>query len=304
MSVGNIPGAVPKYDKVKALMEAAPDLIIPKATVQAYNPRAIYPRYMIKAKGGNADALVVSANNKDQFFSSCAADADRPVKIPILVCDAQWDPYGNSSSLSFRRRIEASELPANIAVDKRVLDPPLQGGNLIVSGTWTALAYNAKTNNWDLKGAENSPFAAGDIDIDPNRPDTKHIRIKLPAAFPEDATHLIIRNISVQGAASYLGEYSPRTKKILVVHNPDAPIDSVNSIVHEVGHAFNQVPEGSVDGVPAHPIQKNKGQGNHCHYLDDKCVMFDAGRPDGYSINKFCEKCHPHVLVQDMSKLK
>jgi hypothetical protein len=285
-------------------MEAAPDLSIPKATVQGYNPQAIYPRYMIEANGGNADALVVSDNNKGQFFSSCAADADRPVKIPILVCDAQWDPDGNSSSIDLTGRVDASVLPANIAIDKRVLDPPLQGGNLIVSGTWTALALNPVTNKWDRKGAANSPFAAGDIDIDPNRSDTNEIRIKRPAAMPGDATHLIIKSISVQGAASYLGEYSPSTKKILVVHDPNQPIDSVNSIVHEVGHAFNQVPKGSVDGVPAHPIQVDLGQGNHCRHLTDKCVMFDSGRPDGYSLNEFCEKCHPHVLVEDMAKLK
>ena len=56
--------------------------------------------------------------------------------------------------------------------------------------------------------------------------------------------------------------------------------------------------------MPKHPKQLNaKNQGNHCRNLTDKCVMYDSGPIKG-SLNRYCDMCHPYMLVQDMSTTK
>jgi len=305
----NAPGfgpAVGQYERVKADMQACPELQVTRTTVDGFNPKAIYPMYMVRVNGGPNDALVVSDTNKAQFFTGFAAEADKPIKVPILVCDAQWDPDGDSGLED--RDEPASSFPLDILMDKRVLNPPLQGGDLLVSGSWEAKDWDASANSGagDWVNPRNGNLSNADLSINANRDDLNKVKVALPAGVgPTTAqTRVWIENLSVQGANDFLGESF--NQRILAVYESDTQLkrdDFQNTIVHELGHAFHQVLHGApATGIPAHPIQVDMGQGNHCRQETDKCVMYDSGPIVG-SHNRYCDICHPYLLVQDMSNI-
>src|SRR5690606_28552038 len=74
-----------------------------------------------------------------------SADPSRPVEVPIVVCDAQWDAGGNSAAVT-SPAVPASAFPIELATDKLMIDPPLQGGDLLVSGTWVAGDWDPAAN--------------------------------------------------------------------------------------------------------------------------------------------------------------
>jgi hypothetical protein len=272
------------------------------------NPQAIYPRHMVVLNGGNADALVVSDSNKDQFFNDFKAEAKKPIKIPLLICDAQWDEGGDSAGVD--QTLTPADFPRNIATDKLVLNPPLQGGDLLVSGDWTAAERDpdpAKAGTPDeWQNVRNGSLTNADVSVDPNRDHLRKVRVALPAGVGATtaATKVWLQNLVIQGAdGPYLGEYDPGTKRILAVYDPTEPVDFQNTIAHELGHAFHQVmePGATPAGIPAHPNQY-LSKGSHCNKHTDKCLMYQSG-PIAGSLNRYCEVCHPYVLVEDMSKL-
>ncbi|MBP8307703.1 MAG: hypothetical protein KAY46_10590 [Burkholderiaceae bacterium] len=316
--------AMDQYEPLRAEFTQHTDLVIPRATADGFNPKAIYKRYMIEVNGGQKDAIVVSDTNKAQFFTTFAAQGDKPNMIPVMVCDAQWDPAGNTKAARCPAR-RKNAFPVDIDADVDgdgfgVLDPPLQGGNLLISGTW-------KARNWDdtLKGGKggwgptrSGPLAAGDVDINPARDSLTKVRVRLPDAANADHTTVAwIEDLIVAKANIYLGESF--NKRILAVYDPKEKVDFQNTIAHEVGHAYAQVmypgatsPHGRAVPVqartgplkvPEHPNARDRKQGNHCRHLVNMCVMYDSGPTKG-SMNKFCPVCHPYLLVVDMSVTK
>lgn len=304
----NAPGfgpAVGQYERVRADMQDAGNLDVTRATVNGFNPQAIYPMYMVRLNGGGGDALVVSDTNKAQFFAGFTAEVDKPIKVPILVCDAQWDAGGNSAAVTVSN-IPASSFPRDVATSKLVLNPPLQGGDLLVSGTWKAAEWNAATGAW--VNSRNGNLSNADLTINQTRDDLKKVTVNLPAGVGATTaqTKVWIQNLVVQGAnGPYLGESF--NQRILAVYESDTQLkrdDFQNTIVHELGHAFHQVlPGAPATGIPPHPIQVDVGQGNHCRQEINKCVMYDSGPIVG-SHNRYCDICHPYLLVQDMSNIK
>jgi len=295
-----------QYARIKSTMKKADNLDVTRATVNGFNPQAIYPKYMIKVNGGAGDALVVSDTNKNQFFTGYTPEDDKPIKIPILVCDAQWDAKGNTAPWTSSVLTSGSFASLNVETGKEIIDPPLQGGGLYVSGTWEA-AESDGSGGWINHRSGN--LSDADLSIDPGRNSLSKVKVGLPAGVgPVTAdTRITINNLAVKGAASYLGESF--NHRILAVYNDSTELDKAdfqNTIAHEIGHAFHQVikgdPAGGVAGIPKHPIQKDLGQGNHCRYKTDKCVMYDAGPIKG-SLNRYCEKCHPYLLVTDFSHI-
>ena len=301
-------GAIGQYKTIKVDMVKATDLDVTRATVNGYNPQAIYPRYMIELNGGNGDALVVSDKNKKQFFTTFAKDAEKPNMVPILVCDAQWDPDGDTSGQSPEGK--ATSFPVSINFDKKLISPPLQPGDLVKTGKWQAAEWDAAANagkgGWT--NVRKGKVANGDVSIAPGRGSLFAAQIAVPAGAGATTaeTHVWITDLILRGADDFLGESFQ--KKILAVFDPKEPADFQNTIAHELGHAYHQIiegdPAGGVAGVPKHPKQLNaKNQGNHCRNLTDKCVMYDSGPIKG-SLNRYCDMCHPYMLVQDMSTTK
>jgi hypothetical protein len=297
--------AAGQYTRVKAEMKQATDLTVLRATVNGYSPQAIYPKYMVQVNGGTNEILLVSDTNKGQFFSGFTAAKDKPNMIPILVCDAQWDPTKQESARSFSK-LRTSRFPLAVDVGKKVLSPPLQGAGLalLVSGKWRA----AEKNGASWANDRNGDLLATDIEIDPSRDSLQKIKVKLPSGVGATTakTRVWLTNLVVHCANSYLGESFQ--KRILAVYEPSNPEDFQNTIVHELGHAYSQViqndPAGGVTGIPAHPAQLDAAhQGNHCRVLVNKCVMYDSGLPAGQSDNRYCDVCHAYLLVQDMKTI-
>jgi len=291
--------AAQNYDLVKAEMVGAPDVNVTRATVNAMNPRAIYPRYMIEVNGGNADALVVSDTNKGQFFGGVAAAADKPVKFPVLICDAQWDA-GRNSGVVPAINMPATAFPVDLATSELVIDPPLQPGALLVAGTWQAAEPNPAGGWMNIRGGN---LAAGDVGVNPARASLRHVRVNLPAALAgvTPQTRVIVSGLVVQGAdGPYLGEYSRATGRLLSVYDSTQARDFQNTITHELGHALHQVADGPASGLPAHP-HRYASQGHHCRHGGNICVMYESG-PIAASLDRYCDDCHPYLLVQDMSR--
>lgn len=293
-----------QYDRVKATFKRTDsDVVLSQATVGAMKPPAIYPKYMVYVNGGNVDAVVVSDTNKAQFFKSVKSEADKPVKIPIIVCDAQWDPGGSSGAISSGAL--AANFPLAVDMGTLVIDPPLQGGDLFVSGTWRARDPDG-SGGWTNE--RSGSLAKGDVFVDPGRTGLQHVAVRVPAGVaPVAGTRISIRNLVVKGAnGPYLGEYSSKTKRILSVYDQSSAADMAdfpNTLVHEIGHSFNQVKHVQDEGVPNHPNQMDLGQGNHCRTATNKCVMYDSG-PIAGSYSRFCDVCHPYLQLVDMTQLK
>lgn len=302
----SLTGAIGQYSDVRSEMADAGAITISRATVNGYTPQAIYPRYMIEVNGGNADALVVSDTNKAQFFTGVVAEKDKPIKIPILICDAQWDAGANSGAASAIDN--AANFPIDINMGTLALDPPLQGGHLLVSGDWIAAEKDPATGTW--LNARNGNLANADISINPGRGSLYEVTIGIPAGVGAVTanTHIQVQNLVVQGAnGPYLGESF--NQRILAVYDATSALtkaDFQNTIAHEIGHAFKQVVKGNpaagITGLPSHPHQMDLGQGNHCRHLVNKCVMYDSG-PIAGSLNQYCDVCHPYLLVQDMTEI-
>lgn len=293
-------GATAQYTAVKAEMITVPDLTLSAATVGGFKPTAIYPRYMIEVNGGVADALVVSEPNKGNFFKTFKIDSDKPNTTPILVCDAQWDPGGETAAQDVPGQLD-NAYPVAFDVGKKVLDPPLQGGKLVVSGNWVAHDWDAVNATW--VNERTVKVRTGDVTIVAGRTTLRHVQLNIPASITviPGRTSLRIDDLVVKFANKYLGESFK--KRILAVFEPTDPGDFQNTIAHELGHSFAQVVRGNggVAGLPPHPEQIDAGQGNHCNHNVNECVMFASKQPQAARLNNYCDVCKPYVLVQNMS---
>lgn len=305
IAIQSFAGAEGIFERVGAKMEkTANNVQVSRATVNGIVPQAIYPEYMVKLNGGNNDVLVISDSNKAQFFNGCVAEADKPIKIPILICDAQWDPDGATAEVDLGTR-DASTYPLNVGTDKLIIQPCLQGGNIMVTGTWAAAEWDAAANAgagaWVNR--RNGLLSDADFSVDPARSSLYTITVSLPAAVNPVAGTEVSVKFSVNGASGpYLGEYSSATKKILAVWDPKEPVDFQNTIAHELGHAFHQVKSNYAGGLPPHKWQYVH-QGSHCKYdHKDKCLMYESGPIKG-SFNRFCPDCAPYVMIEDMNQL-
>ena len=130
-----------------------------------------------------------------------------------------------------------------------------------------------------------------------------------PAPTVADPVYIVAKCYAPWGP--YLGESFGRHS--LIVFDPSDVSDYNDTVVHEIGHAFNQTPrfgsQPGAPGIPDHPKQADLGQGNHCQVNDGvdatsgdtkyKCVMYDSG-PMSWGLHAFCETCHPNVLVEDL----
>jgi hypothetical protein len=297
--------AVDVYGRIRARMIKRPPVVYSQNAVRAMARPSLLPEYMFKVNGSDSLRLNVSDANMGQFFGGVGAEAEHPIKVPIITCDFNWANERNSAVVAnFDRR--ATAFPVNVGTDVHVCDPPLQGGALLVSGDWVAAewdpAANAGAGNW--ANVRNGALANGDVDIDKRRNSINAVRVNLPAAVGATTadTKVWIRNLVVQGAPDdYLGGYN--NSQILALYDPTNPVDYQNTIVHELGHAFFQTLQNQAwAGLPNNPNFIQDPTGPHCTYNTDKCVMFTSG-PIAGSLNRYCPDCHPHMLVQDMSAL-
>ncbi|MCF6281482.1 MAG: hypothetical protein L3J28_04590 [Candidatus Polarisedimenticolaceae bacterium] len=302
------------YEDVKADMIAAPVVEMPRATADAIATPVIYPKHMVSFYLNNArtayinnypgdtdDALVVGDATESTFFNLAKPASDRPVMIPILNAHALWVADGTTSSAAIPW-FSAADFPLDFSADKKLLDPPLQGGDLLISGDWESMDWDAAANGGagDWVNPQSGALQAADIELDPNRSSPRAVQIKKPAALVViAATEVTITNLTLRGGVTYLG--TSYDDGIVNSYTPNDEQDFINTINHEIGHSLKQVTKIRPAGIPAHPHQYDQS-GSHCNYTNKSCLMYESG-PQAASLNRYCPVCHPYVLVQDMSKV-
>ena len=104
-------------------------------------------------------------------------------------------------------------------------------------------------------------------------------------------------------------------KHSLIVFDPGDVADFNDTVVHEIGHRFNQTPKPGAQpdspAIPDQPNQADRGQGNHCQEdigVDAAsgstkfiCVMYDSG-PMQWGLHQYCPVCHPYLLVENLHR--
>ncbi|HEX2955502.1 MAG TPA: hypothetical protein VHO70_01650, partial [Chitinispirillaceae bacterium] len=293
--------AVKAYDRVHTEMALDQTVEFEEATVPA---GTFYPEYVVKGGASNSNVAVISDCNKhaiaNNFFKP---KADQPVKNHLIVCDKQYDArdggnlqYARGASSPIKRALPAGT-SIKIVMDKPVFDPALHGPGMITALYWCSTSSPAAKTNIPVASAK----------IPCPRANNCEIEVVLPAinGSAADPVYIVAKCFSPWGP--YLGESFG--KHSLIVYNPADVVDYNDTVVHEIGHAFNQTPRPNMQPdpthIPQHPIQADRGHGNHCQEHDlikrPICVMYDSG-PLHYmtALHRFCDVCHPYLLVEDL----
>jgi hypothetical protein len=324
------------YGDVKAVMAAGTVVEMPRVDADAINPKVIYPKHMVSYyldatgsyrnnyPGDAGDALVVGDANESRFFRLAHAEADKPVMYAMLNAHALWVAGGTVAGVPasvgpgthpWATPDDFNNSRVKIRFNQQFLDPPLQGGNLLVRGSWAAQDWVAHPNPATPSGPDrpagappgswgnnrNGNLAAGNVSLDPNRNDPREVRVTLPTGLVVAAyTRVRIFDLHARCAANFLGTSYP--DGIVNAYTPNDVADFVNTINHETGHSFTHVNRSRPGNSPQHPLQY-QNQGGHCAYDNKSCVMYESG-PQPTSLNRFCPVCHPYLLVSDMSTVR
>jgi hypothetical protein len=317
ITVAGFGNAADTYKDVKVDMVAATVVEMPRATANAIVPKVIYPKHMLSYyfdsvagayknnyPGDTGDGLAVGDATEARFFALSTPATDKPVMIPMLNAHGLWIADGNAGALNPPSK-KSTAYPLSLNTDKKLLDPPLQGGTLFVSGTWEARDWDPAAGGGagGFVNPRTGNLASGDVALDPNRSGPRAVNVKLPAAVvvatgPGKYTNVKVKDLVLRGSSSFLG--TSYRDGIVNSYTPNDVQDFINTINHELGHSFSQVAKVVPTGAPAHPHQYDKN-GSHCDYTAKKCVMYESGPQPG-SLNRYCEVCHPYVLVQEFRK--
>ena len=313
ITVAGFGNAADCYEDVKAVMEAAPVVEMSRATANALSPSVIYPKYMLsyyydRSSGSyknnflndTSDGLMVGDDKESDFFALAVASTERPVMIPMTNVNGLWISDGNSSPQT--TAWSEVNFPFDVETDKESLDPPIQGGTLVRSGSiqvedWDPSA-NAGAGGWGNRRTQ--ALAAADVSISPSRNNPYVVQINKPTGLVvAPRIRVRVQSLSVRGATNFLGTSYP--DGIINSYTPNDQQDFINTINHELGHSFSQVAKSSPSGIPAHPYQYDS-QGSHCNYQNQSCLMYESG-PQPAALDRYCPVCHPHLLVNDMSSV-
>ena len=285
------------------------------APLEARNIRTFYKEYVVNPGGSDKEVAVIGSHNKDFFYKLYTQDPKQSPKAHFMICQHQWDEGPILDNFIVEELV--TDESKEIELEVNVVFPSLKG-KFFVEGTWKSLASRNHTD-FGKKGA----LSDGWVLLEKNRSSRRHIKLKIPDSvnLHPDKNAPIQVSFKLQTVdGPYLGESSGH--QILAVYNPKDPTDFNNTLTHEVGHSFNQVPvSGRVPaGLTDHANQYTGcgGTGSHCNTVKDKnnegkagvlnkdgeystgvCVMFHAG--DSSCINKFCSVCNPYVKSADFS---
>lgn len=302
-------GTKAAYAKVKVQVEDGTHNVYdadPNPLASARKAKPFYPRWMINTKSQTDDLVpVIGDHNKTAMADATwKEEADKPLKMNVLLCEAQIDPKNAGNIDSEIKRTDANNISTNyLAANCLLVKPGLTGTPLVRSGTWEiekkagtagrtaslVAFFNAASSGSGTKGlitddmiviekARNTYGA-----VSRNRR-WRLFKIKLPDGVkPDQAKGVVvkIKGLKLRGGNSFLGEQFGRN--ILAVY--DGRFDEfAETLTHEVGHAVKQTPSKvnatglewantPPPGLPDHP-NYYYGSGIHCSY---DCTSIDAG---------------------------
>ena len=304
--------SVTAYDKLNAEMVAGTEVTYAKAAAPA---NTFYPAWMVKIGGSDDEHSVIGGHNKADFYKKLNEKPEEPVKGHLIMCQHQWDPFGESDLLT----VPIDKTPsdpltltlAGGAFNAGILKPALKG-DLIVIGTWS-------------QGTHSGNLTADNILIEKARTGLNVVRVSLPAGAPvPTAAAKVTVKLKLRFGKFYAGESVK--KQMLIVYDADKATAAAqfNQVVsHEFGHGFGQTP---LDGKQVAPLPKHAkayndahgGQGPHCstdatevadtlttsgkRFVNGTCIMFHQVNPSGCK-QLFCPVCEPHLRIQNFSAL-
>lgn len=285
----------------------------PKKLKKADAPdRTYYPHSMIEPGEGDEEVAVIGSHNKAFFQGHFVAEADKPVKAHLIICEHQWDEGDPTDKVD----VNIDKSPSDeIEMSEAIFNPPLSG-DLVITGTWKS-------------GGKSGKLTDTNIILEKNRSGREFVKVELPSDAPTPTSSKKVKvSLKLRGASGpFLGESSQNGEPhMLIVFDKDDPRDFQNTVSHEIMHALNQTPEPTKqpDGLPDHPHQYtgHGGSGSHCNTVDDGsgnhvkgtektvggekvfttgiCAMFHAG--DETCIDRFCDICEPYLRAQKMTE--
>jgi hypothetical protein len=297
--------SITAYKTVHADMLATDEATFTKADAPA---NTFYPGWMVRSGGGDAEESVIGGHNREEFWKKFKAEADKPVKGHLIICQNQWDPAGESGLLTVTvNKNPTDELAIDLsgASNAGVVKPALKD-DLIVTGTWSG-------------GGKSGNLAADNILVTKGRSAFNRVKVSLPADAPNPATDPVTLQLKVRYGKFWGGE-SDKHQMLIKYDGGDAKY--YQTVSHEFGHGFGQTPP---DGKQTAPLAKHGkqyvgrgGQGSHCstdasevadakvaggkRHKDGTCIMFHQLNPGGCK-QLFCDTCEPYVRLQDFSAI-
>lgn len=284
--------SIEAYKSVK--VEMRPSRMSRTYGPQDFSQQIFYPRYQFEATSDKTLVSVLGFHNWSDVKKMAPPDPTEQLKSHAMVCRYYCDQTNRLAKSKARLMSVSSSRSFDVYLSGDVIDPPLQGGNLLVSGRWQVRSGGRLMTGKLLNSH---------IDIVPQRKQRNQIRVTLPPQCPTPTTaQPILVTIKCR---SYDGPFLGLSdgNQTLVVYDPKDPVDYQDTITHETAHSFGQTPLAGDQPrtIPPHP-NAYISDGVHCNYGNQQCVMFEA-QTHNFALHKFCPVCHPYLLVQDMSRM-
>ncbi|MCC6533905.1 MAG: hypothetical protein IT531_15250 [Burkholderiales bacterium] len=297
--------SITAYNKVFADMLATDEVTFTKASSPA---NTFYPGWMVRKGGADSDESVIGGHNREEFYKKFKAEADKPVKGHLIICQHQWDPAGESDLHTVEvKKNPSDEITIDLKAGNAGIIKPALTGDLVVLGTWSGTGSNGN-------------LSADNILIEKARGGLNRIKVSLPAGAPDPTKQKVIVKLKLAYGKFYAGE-SNQHNMLIVYRGEEANYNQVVS--HEFGHGFGQTPRPGSETAPLakHAKQYDNaygGVGSHCstdaslvddtstsskkRYTNGTCIMFHQVNPSGCK-QVFCAVCEPHLKLRDMSSL-
>ncbi len=295
------------------------------------------PDWQFNPGGGDTPKLCIGTHNDAKAMALFVAEtAATTPKFNVVVCDEQFDAQGVTTDICPFDFDAANNVAREVTLTSTavrphkltLIDPPLQGGALVISATWQQLTWDG--TNWVI-GAQ-QPLPAAHVVVAKTRTAKNRVMLTPPAAGVMDATHVVRIRLHLRAAdGPYLG-WAPNGSVASVVKG-GRPASSIQDVTaHEMGHLFAKARVDSLAGIPDHKFfyQQRGGSGSHCafgatwtadptapalnpatpnerdaqgngagRYDDGECIMFGIGRDHKI---EWCKHCALDFLYHDMSK--
>jgi hypothetical protein len=213
-----------------------------------------------------------------------------------------------------------------------LIDPPLQGGALVVRAWWQQLTFSA--GSWSTGATQNLP--AANVKVQKSRGAKNQVNLTPPATGVIDATHTVRVWLELLGANGPWAGWAPSggIPSSVVKASPSAS-QMQDVTAHEMGHLFAKTRVDSIAGIPDHKFfyQQRGGSGEHCAfgatfnaapvgtpalnpatagerdaqgngagaYANGTCIMF--GIANAAKV-EWCKHCALDFIFHDMSKFR
>jgi len=301
----NLDRAVAGWAKVKADMVKTDEVTYAPGDDDVAHG-TFYPEWQFK--GGTSDAQIAATgpHNYEFLYGMLRNEDAKPVKAHVILCYLQCDR--TLSEIVWTGWRTEHEFDHSVPVKNRgiVLHPrPSLLQMMDHTGTYEVQVKPARSPR--LTGITPEVVDTGVLGPDnftvvKGRRGVNHVHITLPFGVP-GANQQVRVKFKAQYVQTYLGESNGYQTMCSV---KDGSNELNATVVHEIGHAFWQVPRKGekAPGLKEHP-QFIESSGPHCNSgipWFHTCVMYTTGHWKKKAT--FCNECHTYVRLKDMHKIK